>query len=143
MRCWPQAGAKPELLGSGGSVRQLCPSRLHLPAKDFGRVGHVKRRAKRGCVAHSMECKHEHCREVACVSRGCHTKSLDVANTEKNPLCCSVLLPGTLPEESPPSPPLSPVGPRPGRRGLARSFGGPRVKLWGRIRSCMLSLWMG
>lgn len=87
MVCWPQTGAESELLGSGGSMRQLCPSRLQLQAKDLGHVGHVKRGAKRD-VACSVECEHEHCKGIGSVSRACHSKSLNVANTRKKALCC-------------------------------------------------------
>lgn len=109
MRCWLQAGAEPELLRSGRSVRQLCPSRLHLQDKDSGRVGQVKRRAKRGCVAYSMECKREHCKGVASVLRGCHTKSLDVPTPGKVPvLFCPAS--GNPPQGESPEPSTLPCG---------------------------------
>lgn len=48
----------------------------------------MSREELRGCVACSVECEHEPCKGIGSVSKVCHSKSLNVADTRKKTLCC-------------------------------------------------------
>lgn len=111
-QCWPQAGAEPKLLVFAGSPRRLHTSRPHIKAKRY-------------CPVHLVETVAQvKAERVWLLAWGVKHKPLLRGRPPKSrhrEESAVLFRPawGHLSRGQPPSPPLSPVAPWPGRRGLA------------------------